>query len=180
MSPVAQVDRIVLVGFMAAGKSTVGRGLARALGWDFHDLDDVVEAREGRSVAAIFAESGEPAFREIEAGVAEECLRHQRVVLATGGGWAAQPGRLQSLPEGTLTVWLRVSPEEAVRRAGESTNRPLLAGDNRLEAAAALLRQRTSRYAAADLEVDTEGRTVEDVSAEILTRVARLTENHTP
>ena len=71
MSPVAQVDRIVLVGFMAAGKSTVGRGLARALGWDFHDLDDVVEAREGRSVAAIFADSGEPAFREIEAGVAE-------------------------------------------------------------------------------------------------------------
>ena len=179
MSPVAPVDRIILVGFMAAGKSTVGRRLALALGWDFHDLDDVVEARQGRTIAAIFAESGEATFREIEADVAEEHLRRQRVVLATGGGWAAQPGRLGSLPDRTLTVWLKVSPEEAVRRAGEAEDRPLLAGDNRLEAAAALLRQRASRYAAADLEVDTEGRTADDVSAEILARVARLTENHT-
>jgi len=173
------LQRIVLVGFMAAGKSTVGRRLAHALGWDFHDLDEVVEAREGRRVAAIFAESGEAFFRQVEAHAAEECLSGDRLVLATGGGWAAQPGRLQAVPPGTLTVWLKVSAEEAVRRSGEGETRPLLARPDRLEAAVALLRQRAPRYAAADVEVDTDGRTAEDVSAEILARVARLTANHT-
>ena len=179
MTSAAGLQRIVLVGFMAAGKSTVGRYLAGALGWDFHDLDEVVETQEGRTIAAIFAESGESFFREVEARVAEEYLTRERVVLATGGGWAAEPGRLRTLPGRTLTVWLKVSPEEAVRRAGEGEDRPLLAGPDRVERAAALLRKRTSRYAAADIEVDTEGRTAEDVSAEILAQVARPTENHT-
>jgi shikimate kinase len=179
MSAAAGPQRIVLVGFMAAGKSTVGRHLAGALGWDFHDLDEVVETREGRTIAAIFAESGESFFREVEARVAEEYLSRERVVLATGGGWAARPGRLGTLPDRTLTVWLKVSAAEAVRRAGGGEGRPLLAGSDRVEGAAALLRQRTSRYAAADIEVDTEGRTAEDVSAQILARVARRTENHT-
>jgi len=179
MSPAASLHRIVLVGFMAAGKSTVGKHLARALGWDFHDLDEVVELREGRTVAVIFAESGEAHFREVEARVTEEYLQRERVVLATGGGWAAQPGRLQSLPDGTLSIWLKVSSEEAVRRAGQGGDRPLLEASDRSEAAAALLRQRASRYAAADVEVDTEGRRAEDVSAQILARIARLTVNHT-
>jgi shikimate kinase len=164
---------------MAAGKSSVGKRVAGALGWAFHDLDAAVEAREGRTVAAIFNESGEPHFREVEARVAQEYLQRERVVLATGGGWAAQPGRLDGLPSGTLSVWLKVSAEEAVRRAGGSDDRPLLAGSGRTEKAAALLRQRASRYAAADVEVDTEGRTEEDVAAQILARVARLTANIT-
>ena len=108
--------RLVLVGFMGCGKSSVGRILARRLGWDFVDLDARVEKAEGRSVAAIFAESGEARFRVVEATEAEKALARDRVVLATGGGWAAQPGRLAALPEGTLSVWLRVSAEEAVRK----------------------------------------------------------------
>ena len=179
MSPGGALQRIVLVGFMAAGKTTVGRHLAASLGWEFHDVDNLVEAREGRSIAAIFAEDGEQFFRELEARVAREYLTADRVVLATGGGWAAQPGRLDEVPDGTLTVWLKVSPAEAVRRAGDGKDRPLLADGQPLESAGALLRQRASRYARADVEVDTEGRTVEDVSAQILARVACLTANHT-
>ena len=179
MTPEGPLQRVVLVGFMAAGKTSVGRHLAAALGWDFHDLDQVVEARDGRAIAAIFSESGEPFFREIEARVAQEYLGGHRVVLATGGGWAAQPGRLDDVPDGTLTVWLKVSAAEAVRRAGSGPERPLLSEAGGLESATALLRQRASRYARADLEVDTEGRTVEDVAAQILARVARLTANHT-
>ncbi|HSG09811.1 MAG TPA: shikimate kinase [Longimicrobiales bacterium] len=179
MTSESTVHRIVLIGFMAAGKSTVGQLVARKMGWTFHDLDEVIESREGRTVAAIFAQSGEDFFRGLEADVAEEFLKRDRVVLATGGGWAAEPGRLQAVPVGTFTVWLKVSSAEAVRRAGEGGTRPLLVGSDRLEAAAALLRQRASRYADADFEVDTEGRTAEDVSARILARVAPLTANYT-
>ncbi|MDP2959030.1 MAG: shikimate kinase [Longimicrobiales bacterium] len=161
--------RIVLVGFMGSGKSTVGRLLAEALGWDFADFDAQVEAAEGRTVAAIFAESGEAYFRAAEALAAERLLARDRVVLASGGGWAAEPGRLRSLPEGTTSVWLRVSPEEAVRRAGAlAGSRPLLVGPDPVGGAVELLRARTPSYDEAGLEVDTEGRTPEDVAVQIL------------
>jgi shikimate kinase len=164
-----RLRRVVLVGFMGSGKSSVGRLLARRLGWDFVDLDARVEKVEGRSVAAIFAESGEAHFRAVEAREAEAALARDRVVLAAGGGWAAQPGRFGALPEGTASVWLRVSAEEAVRRARpRSGKRPLLAGPDPLATARDLLRRREPIYAEADLEVDTEGRTVEDVAARVL------------
>lgn len=161
--------RIVLVGFMGSGKSLVGRRLARALGWDFKDLDVAVERAEGRSVERIFAESGEAHFRAAEAAAAGALLGRDRVVVSAGGGWAAVPGRLRELPAGTRSVWLKVSPEEAVRRTGRSRRaRPLLAVRDPLERARALLAERTPFYAEADLEVDTEGRSVEDVAARIL------------
>jgi shikimate kinase len=161
--------RVVLVGFMGSGKSSVGRLLARRLRWEFVDLDARVAKVEGRSVAAIFAESGEAHFRAVEAREAEDALGRDRVVLAPGGGWAVHPGRLRSLPEGTLSVWLRVSAEAAVRRARpRSGKRPLLAGPDPLETARELLERREPIYAESDLEVDTEGRTVEDVAARVL------------
>lgn len=163
------VRRIVLVGFMAAGKSSVGPCLARLLEWDFRDVDACVEAEEGRSIARIFAEAGEGWFREAEARMTEALLAADRVVLAAGGGWGATPGRLRSLPEGTRSVWLRVSAEEAVRRAAVAAGeRPLLAGPDPLTAARSLLERRIPAYAEADVRVDTEGRTVEDVAARIL------------
>ncbi|NJD17895.1 MAG: hypothetical protein FIA95_01215, partial [Gemmatimonadetes bacterium] len=163
------VRRIVLVGFMGSGKSSVGRLLARRLGWDFVDLDVCVERSEGRSVAAIFSESGEASFRLAEGREGERMLARDRIVLATGGGWAVQPGRMESLPEGTVSVWLRVSAEEAVRRARpRSGKRPLLAGPDPLGAARELLRHRERGYAQAGLEEDTEGKSVEDVTVRIL------------
>jgi shikimate kinase len=154
---------------MGSGKSSVGRILARRLGWAFVDLDAQVEKAERRSVARIFAESGEAHFRAVEAREAEAVLARDRVVLAAGGGWAAVPGRLEGLPEGTASVWLRVTPEEAVRRTRpRSGKRPLLAGPDPLQRARELLARREPSYARAGLEVDTEGKTVEDVAARIL------------
>ena len=169
------LERVLLVGFMGSGKTSVGRQLAERLGWRFVDFDDEIEAEVGETVAEIFRRRGERWFRGVEARVAERLLGERNVVLGSGGGWAAAaPGRLSGVPEGTATFWLRVSPEEALRRAGRRPGtRPLLDRPDPLEAARGLLVERAPRYGEARWTVDTEGSSVEDVTAGILEILAR-------
>jgi shikimate kinase len=164
--------RILLVGFMGSGKSTVGRRVARHLDWRFIDFDDVIEERVGLTITEIFRERGESFFRQIEGEVGEELLRLERVVLASGGGWPVPAGRLESLPKTTLSVWLRVSPEEAVRRvAGEGSVRPLLDGPDPVGRARELLEVREGRYTMAHLTLDTEGTTPQELALSILGQI---------
>jgi shikimate kinase len=150
-------ERVVLVGFMGSGKSTVGRQLATRLGWSFVDFDEQIEAAAGATVEELFRTRGEAAFRALEAEVGEASLGRKQIVLAPGGGWSLAPGRLEGLPSDTLSVWLRVSPETAVRRAtGHGRVRPLLAGDDPTGRARALLAERESVYRRAALHVDAE------------------------
>src|SRR5688572_18276814 len=100
-------QRIVLVGFMGCGKSTVGAELARRLGWGFRDLDRWIEARRGLTVARIFRRHGEAFFREEERRAARAAARLRRHVVAAGGGAFAQEGTREILQKGSLTVWLR-------------------------------------------------------------------------
>lgn len=166
------VRRVLLVGFMGSGKSTVAPLVADALGWRAVDFDRVVEDRAGATVAEIFARDGETRFRALEADVGRALLEEDRVVLAAGGGWAAEEGRLDDLPPGTVSVWLRVAPERAVARASaEGGVRPLLAGPDPVGTARRLLRDRAPRYARADHEVDTTGLTPEDVTRRIVSLV---------
>jgi shikimate kinase len=172
MSLPLDVHRVLLVGFMGSGKSTVGPLLAARLGWRFVDFDATLEAEEGISVAEIFRTRGEAWFRNAESRIARELLARDRVVLGSGGGWGSSSQRLRGLPEGTVSVWLRVSPEEAVRRAaGAAGTRPLLTGPDPLEEARRLLEERARGYAAAHVGVDTDGRTPKDVVEEILAQV---------
>ncbi len=160
---------MLLVGFMGSGKSTVGPALARALGWRFEDVDEVIVREAGTSVADIFRSRGEGYFREMEARVAARLLHERGVVLAAGGGWAAAPGRLDACPAGTETLWLRVSIDEALRRVAQQPGqRPLLAGDDPRGDAERLLAEREPFYRRARLVVDTDGRSVEDVTGGIL------------
>jgi shikimate kinase len=160
---------------MGAGKSAVGLAVARRLGWRHADVDDEVEKVEGTSVREIFSSRGEEGFRGLEARVADELLAAPRVVISTGGGWAAVPERLAGVPPGTVSIWLDVSPEEALRRVQrEPGRRPLLDVEHPLETARALMARRRSAYAAADRRVDTDASSVDDVTARVLAILAEL------
>ncbi|MDE3004344.1 MAG: shikimate kinase [Gemmatimonadota bacterium] len=161
--------RIVLVGFMGAGKTSVGEQLSSRLGWRFVDLDEELVARSGLSIDDWFDAFGEAAFRKEEAALARELLASSDLVLASGGGWAVEPDRLVELPPGTLSVWLDVGVEEAVRRVQKSSvSRPLLRGKAPENEARRLLEARWSAYAEAQIRVDTNGQSVEDVTSRIL------------
>jgi len=162
-------DRVLLVGFMGSGKSSVGRAVAKRLGWRFIDFDQEIVQEAGRSIPDLFAEHGEEYFRDLEARVASRLLEEKRVVLGSGGGWAAAPGRLTEVPLGTESFWLRVAPSTAVRRATRHPgSRPLLDREDALEEAARLIDERSEFYRQARWTVDTEQSTVEDVAARIL------------
>jgi shikimate kinase len=164
---------IVLVGFMGAGKSTVGSLLAARLGLPFTDSDQVIEQRSGRPIRQIFAEDGEPAFRALEHRVIAGLLDGPAVVLALGGGAAEHPGTRDKLA-GAQVVYLHVSYEQALRRAGGDRapeSRPLMARPD----LAALYERRLAVYAGvATLTVPTDGRRPEAVTDDILARAATV------
>lgn len=159
---------------MAAGKSTVGALLAHRLGWDFVDFDDRIRERTGRTAGELIRERGEAAFRDLEADVTKEVAGRADVVLAPGGGWSLRPDLLDRLGDDTIRVWLRVSPEEALRRAAaDSTDRPLLGpAEGRQQRIAALLAEREPVYEGAEIVVNVDGREPGVVADEIMRRLA--------
>ncbi|MGD0881762.1 MAG: shikimate kinase [Acidimicrobiales bacterium] len=124
------VDRVVLVGMMGAGKSTIGRELAGRLGWKFLDSDAMVEASTGSTVAELFAADGEEAFRAEESRVLAEALAAvPPAVVSAAGGTVLAPANRQLLAEAGTVVWLRADPATLAARVGTGAGRPLLEGD---------------------------------------------------
>jgi shikimate kinase len=158
---------IVLVGFMGAGKTTVGGLLAEKLGIPFTDSDFVIEDRAGKPVRAIFADHGEPAFRQLEHEVIASLLAGPSHVLALGGGAATHPGTRELLAA-VPVAYLRVSYAEAMNRVGGDGGRPVL-GRPDIEQVYA---QRDPLYAAAaTFTVDTDGRSPGEIALDILGRL---------
>lgn len=168
MTASGSIRRVLLVGFMGSGKTLVGQALARRLGWDFRDFDQEVRFRVGLPIPEIFRQHGEAHFRDMEKEVGAELLREEKVVLASGGGWPTDIGRMDALPPGTFSVWLMVTPEEAVRRVREEgPTRPLLAVPDPVARARILLAEREKFYEKADLALDSLGRGPEELAREI-------------
>jgi shikimate kinase len=158
---------IVLVGPPGSGKSTVGRLLADRLGVDFHDADADIEREQNRTISDIFAADGEETFRAIEEETVERGLRDYSGVYALGGG-AVLSERTRARLSGHTVVFLNVGMAEGVRRTGLSSARPLLAGVNPRATYKALLDARLPIYrSVATIEIDTNGRTPDDVVTEL-------------
>jgi shikimate kinase len=158
---------VILVGFMGAGKSTVGRLLARRLGRCFVETDAMITAREGRSIPEIFADRGEPYFRRLEAEVLDALAEKRGHVVATGGGFPCEPGVMDRLLQLGTVVWLAADFESAYARANRVGGRPMLAGRS-AEDAAALYRVRQDSYRRAHLSLDTTHMSVDAVVARIV------------
>lgn len=126
-------DKIYLVGFMASGKSTVGRHLAGRLGWRHEDIDDLIEARERQRISDIFAKRGEPYFRSVERDILKLLLPIRHMVVATGGGTFAEAENRNAILVDGIAVWLDVPLAELIPRIPMDGRRPLAADRAALE-----------------------------------------------
>ena len=165
--PAAPLRRIVLTGFMGSGKSTVGPLLARRLGWSFLDVDEVIEAEAGLTIAEIFARHGEAAFRDREQATIASLAGGDSLVLALGGGAIEHPATLTRLvtAPGTLLVHLQVELATALSRCGGARTRPLLADQAKL---AGRYDRRLPLYRAAHHSIPVDALTPEQVVEAIL------------
>lgn len=161
---------LALVGYRGTGKTTVGRMLAERIGWAFADADHEVEARAGRPVAAIFAEDGEAAFRDLEERVVADLAGRPETVVATGGGAVLRESNRAALRSVGFVAWLTADPETIARRIGTRlATRPALTPAGTLGEIAEVLAARTPHYrAVSDLEVETAHRTCREVADAVL------------
>ena len=158
------VPHLVLVGLPGSGKSTVGRLVADWLARPFLDFDLEIQRREGAPVAQLFAQHGEPWFRDRERALTVELASRSGLVLAPGGGWMANPGCHAALRERAVIVYLRVEPEEALARMGaEATSRPLLRHADPLAELRNLQTARESMYLQSNHTVRTDMMTISQV-----------------
>lgn len=160
-----QADKVYLVGFMGAGKSTLARALARRLDWRVEDVDDRIEAREGRPVASIFAREGEAYFRAIERAVLLDLLPLRHVVVATGGGTFVDADNRAAINRDGLSVWLDVPLAELVERLPADGRRPLAADREQFER---LYAARRAAYQQARLRLDASHAPTERLVEEVI------------
>ncbi len=159
---------LYLVGFMGTGKSTVGRQVAKQLGFRFLDSDYEIERRQGKVVAKIFAEEGEPAFRDMEREFIERGHPAQRCVVACGGGLVVAPGMLELLQASGVVICLHASIETILQRTMHTTHRPLLQVDDPAERVRQLYAQRDEIYRRTGTMVLTDNRPQREIFAHVL------------
>jgi shikimate kinase len=164
---------LTLIGYRATGKTTLARLLAERLGWEWIDADVEIERRAGKSIAQIFAQHGEPFFRDLEAQVIADLCRHDGLVVATGGGAPLRPESRRAMREGGKVVWLAARPETILARMmGDDTTaarRPNLTDKGPLQEITYLLEARRPIYEqSADLRIDTEGKTPAELTDDIV------------
>jgi shikimate kinase len=163
-------DKIYLVGFMAAGKTTVARALAARLGWRAEDVDELIEARERRPVADIFARQGEAYFRSLEREILKLLLPIRHAVVATGGGTFMDVETRAAINLDGLSVWLDIPFETVVTRIPADGRRPLAADRAQMER---LFIARQTVYAQAHIRVNAGAARAEEIAEQILDRMSK-------
>lgn len=161
-------SNIVLVGFMGTGKTTVGKILASALDMVFLDMDDIIVEREKRTIPEIFAQSGEHYFRSLERTIAKELSAKQGLVIATGGGIVLDQDNIRDFDRTGLVACLSATPEKILERVEADTNRPLLAGEDKMKKIVGILSARKALYNAIPFQINTTCLSTEEVAAIII------------
>lgn len=160
---------------MGAGKTTVGRALAKRLGWDFVDSDHEIQERTGVSIPTVFEIEGEPGFRRREAAVVADLMQRDRIVLATGGGAVLEPENRRCISHAMLVAYLCTPPEILFARTRRDRNRPILQVEDPLAKLQSLLSERDPLYReVADLVIDgencTQAQIVQNLEREVKSR----------
>jgi shikimate kinase len=174
-SGAALKTNIILIGFMGTGKTAVGTELAVSLGRIFIDTDLLVEEKSKMSITDIFEQLGESEFRKRESEAALELTTYRpgEIVAATGGGITLQKTNRDILAKAGTVVLLTASPRAILRRVGKGNKRPLLQGPNRGKRIENLFKERETIYSSYDLKINTTGKTVKQVSREIISRLGQ-------
>ena len=168
MDTTRQIQNIALIGFMGTGKSSVGQMLAANLHFSFLDTDHELERRAGKSISEIFAQDGEPAFREWEGLIVQDLTQRKKTIISTGGGLPANDVNLASLKTHALVVCLWASEEKIWERVRNQSHRPLLHDPDPVAKIHSLLAARKPFYQQADILVNTEMRSVREVAQQIV------------
>ena len=159
------MNNIYLIGFMGAGKTTVGHIAARLYDMSFVDTDDMIVEKKGMSIPMIFESEGEEAFRKIETEVIKALADQSRLIVSCGGGAAANEVNIPLLKQGGRVVYLRTSPQKVFERVGDSDNRPLLNGRRSVSGIEELMLKRIPKYeSAADIIIDTDDKSPEEIA----------------
>jgi len=161
------MKNIVLVGFMGTGKTTVGELLAKQTGMPLVDMDALIMERAGKTINDIFANEGEPHFRNLEREMAQELAAKKNLVISTGGGIVLNPDNISNFEQTGLTVCLLASPETVLERVKHDTTRPLLAGDKETQIIQ-LLKTRRPLYESVTHKIDTNGLAPETIATAII------------
>jgi shikimate kinase len=160
-----KADKVYLVGFMAAGKTTLARALGKRLDWRVEDVDERVEAREGRTIASIFAREGEAYFRAVERAVLVDLLPLRHLVVATGGGTFVASENREAINRDGMSVWLDVPLAEVIERLPPDGRRPLAADRDQFER---LYAARRLAYQQAHLRLDASAARVGDLVEQVV------------
>ena len=162
---------IFICGFMATGKSTVGKLLAAKMHCKFFDMDALIEAEAGMAISQIFASLGEQAFRVMESRMVKRFEKRSGCVVATGGGVIVNPGNLQILKRCGVVITLTASVESILLRAGKDDTRPLLQVEDKAERIRTLMKQREPYYSQADIILDTSALSIDAVVSALADRL---------
>ncbi len=155
------------MGMMGSGKTTIGKLLAKKLGYDFVDIDAIIEEHAGKSVSEIFSLHGEAAFRRLESAVLADTANRIKLVFSTGGGILENDDNREIILNSGLVVWLRCGLETLLKRVGEGEDRPMLYGHDPRDRLEQLLERRTPDYELAQLTIDCDRDTPAEVTRQI-------------
>lgn len=162
-------QHVVLIGLPGSGKTIVGGLVAERLKAGFVDTDALLVRREGKPITMIFAEKGEAAFRVLERQEMETALANAPAIIASGGGWAVQPGAIEGAKQRALLIYLRTRADTAAQRAGPEGTRPvLMGGESPAERMRHLIKEREPAYAQAHVTIDTDKKTPAQVAGDVV------------